>query len=62
MGKEVREILRFFVAPPREFPLSVCALTHLITQKISTPEYSWGKVSSLTTSPITFALSRKNVA
>ena len=30
MGEEVREISRFFVAPPREFPLSVCPLTHLL--------------------------------
>ena len=30
MGKEVREISHFFVEPPREFPLSVCALTHLL--------------------------------
>ena len=34
MGKEVREISRFFVAPPRVFTPAVCALTHLlITQK-----------------------------
>ena len=34
MGKEVREISRFFVAPLCEFLLSVYALTHLLlTQK-----------------------------
>ena len=31
MGKEVREISRFFVAPPREFLLSIC-VSSLITQ------------------------------
>ena len=33
MGKEVREISRFFVALSREFPLSVYALTHLLITK-----------------------------
>ena len=34
MGKEVREILRFFVVPPRGFASAVCALlTHFLTHK-----------------------------
>ena len=32
MDKRLREISRFFVAPPRVFPLSICARAHESTQ------------------------------
>ena len=43
MDKRVREILRFFVAPPRVFPLSVfaCLRTILSTNTFSSVQWKW---------------------